>query len=199
MATELPGQIVRDSGAWRTWLHEHCAQPDGVWLVLAKKGTISPTLLRYDEALDEALCFGWIDGVRKTVDADRYTIRFTPRQPRSTWSAVNIQRAGELLALGRMQPAGQAAFAARREDRSRQYSYENKPRQLDAPYEEQFQAHPAAWEFFRAQPPGYQRTAAWWVLSAKQEATRLRRLALLIDGSAQGQRLAAVVGAAKGS
>jgi uncharacterized protein YdeI (YjbR/CyaY-like superfamily) len=141
--------------------------------------------------VDEALCYGWIDGVRRSVDADRYTIRFTPRQPRSTWSAVNIARVAELTAEGRMAPAGLAAFAARSEARSGIYSYEQRAdAALDPAEEATFQADAAAWAFFQAQPPGYRRTATWWVISAKQAATRQRRLATLIADSAAGRTLA---------
>jgi uncharacterized protein YdeI (YjbR/CyaY-like superfamily) len=144
--------------------------------------------------VDEALCAGWIDGVRYTVDSERYRIRFTPRRKGSNWSQVNIRRAEELTAQGRMSPAGAAAFAARAEVKDKQYSYENRPRELGEGYEQQFRRHPEAWAFFAVQPPSYRRTAAWWVLSAKQETTRQRRLSALIDGSAQGLRLAELSG-----
>lgn len=134
MATELPGLIVRDSGAWRTWLHEHCAQPDGVWLVLAKKGTISPTLLRYDEALDEALCFGWIDGQTGRRDEATYRQRFTPRRARSQWSARNVGKVEGLIAEGRMDPAGLAAVQQARDDGRWEKAYAG-PASIEVPHD----------------------------------------------------------------
>ena len=145
--------------------------------------------ITYQEALDEALCFGWIDGVRRNLDVSSYTIRFTPRKPKSVWSAVNARRAHELIAEGRMTPPGLAAFAKRDEARARQYSYERENVAFDAASEKAFQANKPAWEFFRAQPQGYQWLHTWWVMSAKKEETRARRLAVLIEASAEGRRL----------
>jgi uncharacterized protein YdeI (YjbR/CyaY-like superfamily) len=145
--------------------------------------------LTWAQAVDEALCFGWIDGVRRRVDDQRYTIRFTPRRPNSSWSAVNVARVAELTAQGRMRPAGLAAFERRTPEKSGNYSYENRPADLEGPYADQFRAEAAAWAFFRAQPPSYRRTATWWVISAKKEETRQRRLATLIEDSAHGRRL----------
>jgi uncharacterized protein YdeI (YjbR/CyaY-like superfamily) len=138
--------------------------------------------------LDEALCFGWIDGVRKSISETTYKQRFTPRKPKSYWSAVNIRRADELAKLGRMAPSGVKAFEHRTSD-SGKYSFESRPKKLSPAYEKQFKANPTAWEFFRAQAPWYQRTSSFWVVSAKQEETRQRRLATLIEDSAKGRRL----------
>jgi uncharacterized protein YdeI (YjbR/CyaY-like superfamily) len=146
--------------------------------------------LTYREALDEALCAGWIDGVRRSVDAASYSIRFTPRKSRSTWSAVNIRRAEELSRLGLMQAPGQAAFAERDVQRAKLYSYERETGSLEPAQEKRFQANARAWKFFSAQPPYYRRTATWWVISAKREETRERRLATLIADSAQGRKIA---------
>ena len=170
------------------WLEKNHARPVELWVGFYKKdsGRIGVT---YPEALDEALCFGWIDGIRKAVDESRYTIRFTPRKPGSIWSNVNIKRANELIAEGRMAPAGLAAFEARTAEKSGVYTYENRSRQLSAEYEQQLRANKKAWEFFQSQAPYYQRTAGGWVMSAKKEKTRLRRLAILIEDSAQGRRL----------
>lgn len=140
-------------------------------------------------ALDEALAFGWIDGVRKSVDAERDTVRFSPRTPRSIWSAVNIERAGRLIERGVMAPPGLAAFEGRDRANVRKYSYENRPRQLGDPYARLFRAHAAAWAFFRAQAPWYQRTATGWIVSAVKEDTNLTRLRRLVDVSAAGRRL----------
>jgi len=172
----------------RAWLEEHHAAADELLVGFYKKdsgrGGIS-----YAEALDQALCYGWIDGVRKRVDADSYTIRFTPRRPASIWSAVNLKRAAELEEQGLLRPAGLRAYQGRRRDRERQYSHEQGDVELAPAYAERLQADPQAWAFFRSQPPSYQRPAIWWVMSAKQEATRLRRLETLIACSQQGQRI----------
>ena len=146
--------------------------------------------LTYAGALDEALAYGWIDGVRRRVDDERWTIRFTPRTARSIWSAVNIKRAGELVELGRMQAAGLAAFTERDRGRENQYSFENPDRELGEAYEARFQANEKAWAFFQTQPRSYRQPAIWWVISAKKEETRERRLATLIEDSANGLRLA---------
>jgi len=145
--------------------------------------------ITYPQALDEALAYGWIDGVRKSIDDDSYQIRWTPRKPGSIWSAVNIKRVAELTALGLMQPSGLKTFEARKPEKSGLYSHENRPQTFDAAQENIFRENPAAWEFFQAQAPSYQRTSIWWVVSAKQEKTRLKRLAELIDYSAKGRRM----------
>ena len=182
----------RDSEELRTWFAEH---PDAqeLWVGFYKKG-VGETGITYPEAVDEALCAGWIDGVRYGVDERRYRNRFTPRRPGSNWSQVNIHRVEELRAQGRMLPPGEAVFAVRKEDKSAQYSYENRPQDLGEPYEGQFREHTAAWEFYAAQSPSYRRSASWWVLSAKQEPTRQRRLAALIEASAQHTRIPALSG-----
>jgi uncharacterized protein YdeI (YjbR/CyaY-like superfamily) len=145
--------------------------------------------IAYPEALDEALCFGWIDGVRKRCDEDSYTIRFTPRKPGSIWSAVNTRRVGELIKLGRMHPAGQSAFDGRDAKKTNKYSYERETCKLEGVYEKRFRANKKAWVFYRAQAPWYRRTACFWVVSAKREETRLRRLEKLIADSTAGRRI----------
>jgi uncharacterized protein YdeI (YjbR/CyaY-like superfamily) len=148
--------------------------------------------LTYQEALDEALAFGWIDGIRRSVDAVAYTIRFTPRRPRSIWSAVNIRRVDELSAEGRMQPAGLEAYATRDPKRSAIYSYERasaREKGLDSEATASIKADPKAWAFFDAQAPWYKRTSAHWVTSAKRPETRAKRLATLVDCSRQGKRI----------
>ena len=186
------GPVFFASGdEWRAWLAEYHVATElllGFHKKASGKGGIT-----YAEALDEALAFGWIDGVRKSLGAESYTIRFSPRRAGSVWSAVNIQRVEELTALGRMAPPGLAAFAVRDEAKSRQYSYEQRARGLDPAYEAQVEANAAAWAFWQAQPPGYRRNASWWVMSAKREETRQRRLATLIEDSAAGRRIAAVL------
>jgi uncharacterized protein YdeI (YjbR/CyaY-like superfamily) len=176
--------------AFRDWLTQHHATAAELWVGFYKKGSGRPSIT-WPEAVDEALCVGWIDGLRKSIDAERYRNRFTPRKPRSTWSAVNIARVAELTAQGRMQPAGLAAFAQRSEARSGIYSHEQpKDLTLSAADEEQFRANPTAWAFFQAQPPSYRHSALHWVLSAKQEPTRQKRITTLIDDSANGLRIA---------
>jgi len=147
--------------------------------------------MTWPESVDEALCFGWIDGVRKRIDDVSYTIRFTPRKRGSNWSAVNIRRVGELTKLGLMQPAGLKAFEARTAEKSAIYAYENAPKELPAAEEKKFRANRKAWTYFNAQAPSYRRVAIYWVMSAKREETRARRLALLIDDSGHERRLAA--------
>jgi uncharacterized protein YdeI (YjbR/CyaY-like superfamily) len=142
--------------------------------------------ITYEEALEEALCFGWIDGVRHKVDEERFRQRFTPRRQGSNWSAVNVRRMEALIAAGRVAPPGLAAFEARNDAPKRVYSYADRLDSLSAEFEAQFKQHPAAWAYFRSQPPWYQRTAAFYVMDAKQESTRIRRLQLLIEDSEKG-------------
>jgi uncharacterized protein YdeI (YjbR/CyaY-like superfamily) len=171
------------------WLEQHHATSQELWVGYYKKASGRPSLT-WPESVDEALCFGWIDGLRKRIDAERYRIRFTPRKPASNWSAVNVQRVAELTAQGRMRPAGLHAFAQRAEARTRIYAYEQRDTAaLDAEAEAQFRANAPAWAFFQAQAPSYQRTATWWVISAKQAATRHKRLATLIEDSAHGRTI----------
>ena len=158
-------------------------------MVRCYKVHAKPKGVTYAQALDEALCFGWIDGVRRSVDAESFSVRFTPRKPKSTWSAVNIRKATELEASGRMRPAGRAAFAAREERRSKRYSYESKPGSLAPALERELRRNSGAWAFFRAQPPSYRRTSIFWVMEAKREVTRARRFATLMDCSADGERI----------
>jgi len=182
----------RSPTEFHRWLETNHSAAAELLVGFYKKSSGHPGIT-YSEALDEALCYGWIDGVRKSVDETRYTIRFTPRKPRSKWSAVNIKRAGELKDLDRMKPSGLAAFEGREQGKAG-YSYEERPRELDSVYQEHFRAHPKAWEFFQAQPPGYRRTVSFWVMSAKKDETRLRRLGQLIEISEKGQRLGLVAG-----
>ena len=176
--------------AFRAWLQAHHATSTELLVGFYKVGSGKPSIT-WPESVDEALCFGWIDGVRRTIDEERYTIRFTPRKPRSTWSAINLKRVDELTKLGRMQPAGAAAFARREAARSQIYSYEQRSEAaLDDGFEREFRANERAWAFFQAQPPWYRRTAIYWVMTAKREETRQKRLATLIDDSAHGRRIA---------
>jgi uncharacterized protein YdeI (YjbR/CyaY-like superfamily) len=178
----------RSPAEFRKWLAAHHATETELLVGFHRKGTGRPSLT-WPESVDEALCFGWIDGVRKRVDEMRYTIRFTPRRKTSIWSAINIARVAELSRLGRMKPAGVKAFQARDEKRSAIYAYENRPKALAPAYEKVLRRDKAAWAFFQAQPPSYRKLAAFWVMSARKEETRQKRLARLIADSAAGKRI----------
>jgi uncharacterized protein YdeI (YjbR/CyaY-like superfamily) len=174
--------------AFREWLTRHHADSKAFWVGCYKKGTGKPSIT-WPESVDEALCFGWIDGIRKSIDADRYMIRFTPRKPGSVWSSINIKRAEVLIAEGRMQPAGVKAYGARKENKSGIYSYEQRSVDLPEPYDRLLKKNKAAWSFLQAQAPSYRRAVSWWIVSAKKEETRLKRLERLMASSAKGQRL----------
>ena len=149
--------------------------------------------MTWPEAVDEALCFGWIDGVRKSIDETSYVIRFTPRKSGSTWSAVNIRRVQDLRSAGRMHPSGLKAYAERSEEKSGIYAYEQRDGiELDEAYERQFRANDAAWAYFQTQAASYRKAAIWWVGSAKREETKLKRLNSLIDDSAAGRTVASL-------
>lgn len=174
---------------FRAWLEEHHDSVEVLWVGYYKKDS-GRASITWPESVDQALCFGWIDGLRKSIDDVSYKIRFTPRRPDSNWSANNISRVEELLENGDMHAAGIAAYERRRGEKSRVYSYEQKKKAaLEPEAEERFRAHAAAWEFFRSQPPGYRRTAIFWVVSAKRKDTRGRRLDQLIEDSANGLRI----------
>jgi uncharacterized protein YdeI (YjbR/CyaY-like superfamily) len=171
---------------FRAWLEANHATASELLVGFWKRGTGKPTMT-WPESVDEALCFGWIDGVRRRVDEERYTIRFTPRKPRSNWSQVNIRRVAELAKLGRMTPAGQKVFDER--VASREYSYETRPTTLTPEYEAKFRKQKKAWTYFQSEAPWYRRTATHLVMSAKKAETRLRRLEELIAASAKGRRI----------
>ena len=174
---------------FRAWLEESHDTEGELLVGFHKKGSGRPSIT-WPESVDQALCFGWIDGVRRRIDDASYSIRFTPRTQRSTWSAVNLKRVGELTELGLMRPAGVAAFERRSGDRTAIYAYEQrKTAKLDAGQERRFKASPQAWKWFQAQPAGYRRTAAYWVNSAKRPQTRERRLEQLIEDSAAGRTI----------
>ena len=182
---------------FRAWLAEHHDKAEELWVGYYKKGSGKPSIT-WPESVDEALCFGWIDGVRKRLDDESYVIRFTPRRRSSNWSAVNIRRVDELTEMGRMAPPGRKAFEERDRSKDTQYSYEPGLRQLDERHEAELRRNERAWRFFQAQPPSYQRAASWWVMSAKKDETQRRRLRALIEASEQGERLASLTGAAYG-
>ena len=179
-------RFFKTPDAFRAWLEKNHARADELLVGLYKRGSGKPSMT-WPESVDQALCFGWIDGVRKSLDEDSYAIRFTPRRPRSTWSKVNVGKVGELTEGGLMRPAGLAAFAKRTPERTGIYSAEQADVQLGEAFERTFRARRRAWKFFAAQPAWYRRTATWWVISAKREPTRLGRLESLIAASDTGE------------
>ncbi len=176
---------------FRAWLSEHHETATELWVGLRKKGSERPGIT-WREAVDEALCFGWIDSVGRRIDDQSYTVRFTPRRKGSNWSNVNVERVRELTARGLMQPSGLRAFEARDQRRTGAYSYEVPELGLDGAVEEGVRSNLAAWDFFSTQPRWYQRAAGHWVMSARREETRLRRLATLVEDSANGRRVRAL-------
>lgn len=180
--------FFKTPAALRAWLLKHHAAATELYVGFYKKGAAQQGIT-YQQALDEALCFGWIDAVRKSIDATAWMIRFTPRKPSSIWSQVNLERAAELERAGKMHPAGLAAFHGRDTKRTKKYSFENPPQELDAGMRAKFRADSKAWAWFNGQPPSYRRAAIWWVVSAKQEGTRAKRLEMLIADSHAGARV----------
>jgi uncharacterized protein YdeI (YjbR/CyaY-like superfamily) len=176
-------KYFKSAGEFRNWLETNHDKTTGLWVIFLRKHTAKPSMT-WPESVDEALCFGWIDGLRKGIDKESYKIRFSPRKPRSIWSAVNIKRATKLIETGRMQPTGLKAFEARKENRSGIYSYEQRPLKLDEIYETKLRANKKAWNYFQSKAPWYRRAASWWIMSAKREETRFRRLAILIEDCA---------------
>ena len=175
-----------DAAAFRSWLEGHHAETPELWVGYYKKAT-GKTSLSYDDAVGEALCFGWIDGLTFRIDDEVHANRFTPRRKGSGWSAKNVRRAKELIREGRMTPSGRKAFEERRmTDEGRLYSYEARPRELPDVYERQVRANHAAWSLWTEQTPSFRRNATWWVVGAKREETRQRHLDELIDGLVAG-------------
>jgi uncharacterized protein YdeI (YjbR/CyaY-like superfamily) len=173
---------------WRRWLASHHKSAGELRVGFYKRESGKPSLT-WAEAVDEALCYGWIDGVRKRINGHSYTIRFTPRRRTSTWSAVNVRRVKELIRRGRMRTAGTRAYLARSQANTGIYSFEQRRVVLPSVLQRQFKASTAAWRFFQSQAPWYQRAAIWWVVSAKREETRRRRLAVLIDDSGHARTI----------
>ena len=181
-------KFFRTPANFETWLEKNHATATELWVGFYKKDSGKPSIT-WAESVDQALCFGWIDGIRKRVDEISYQIRFTPRQRRSIWSAINIKRARELARQTQMRPAGLKAFEARIENKSGIYSYEQRSTELSEPYTKVLKKNKAAWNFFEKQPPSYRKMIGWWIVSAKKEETRMARLAKLIGESAKGKRL----------
>ncbi len=178
-----------DALAFRTWLAKHAAGSTELLVGFHKVGSGRPCM-SWSESVDEALCFGWIDGVRRRIDENTYSIRFTPRKPSSIWSVVNIAKMDKLRAEGKMTPAGEAAFALRSEAKSGVYSHERSDvPALSSAELERFRQAPAAWEYFNAAPPGYRKTVLHWITSAKKDETRAGRLDKLVQACMAGKRL----------
>jgi uncharacterized protein YdeI (YjbR/CyaY-like superfamily) len=188
----MSATFFKTSRAFRTWMDKNHATTDELLVGFHKVVSGRPSVT-YQEALDEALAFGWIDGIRRRIDEVSYSIRFTPRRARSIWSNVNIKRVGELIAAGRMAPAGVAAFERRDAKRSGVYSYESTalrpPDELGEMELGNFKSRKRAWDFFEAQAPYYKKLMAKWVMTAKRDETREKRLAQLIDYSKRGERI----------
>jgi uncharacterized protein YdeI (YjbR/CyaY-like superfamily) len=181
-------RAFHSQAAFRAWLARHHAKTPEL-LVRLFKTSAAHRGLTYAQALDEALCHGWIDGVRQRWDAESFTIRFTPRKPRSIWSRVNVAHVERLIAAGRMAQAGLAAYGKRDEKRTGIYTFERQAMELAPEYARAFRANAAAWAFFQGEAPWYRRTCTYWVMSAKKEETRDRRIAQLIACSARRQRI----------
>ena len=180
--------FFRTPAELRRWFAKHHRTAAVLWVGFHKKESGRPSVT-WPESVDEALCVGWIDGIRKRIDENSYTIRFTPRRPGSIWSAVNIRRVKALTDEGRMRPAGIAAFDRKRENKSGIYSYEQRGETLPEPYLTVLGRDKRALAFFEAQPPGYRKLVSWWVVSAKKDETRQARIEKLVDACVKGKRL----------
>lgn len=172
----------------RRWFAKHHESAKEVWVGFYKKDSGRESVT-WPESVAEALCVGWIDGIRKTIDGESYTIRFTPRKSGSIWSAVNMKMAEELIAAGKMKASGLAAYELRRENRSGIYAYEQRSAELPEELAKDLRANEAAWADYQKRPPSYRKTVNWWVVSAKTEATRQKRLQQLIVACAEGRKL----------
>lgn len=171
--------------AFRAWLDANHDRSTEQWVGYYKKATKLPSIT-WPESVDQALCYGWIDGIRKSIDEKSYKVRFTPRKPKSHWSDVNIKKVEELTKAGLMRPAGIEAYSRRTEENSRKASFEQTEVILDKAYEQQLKANKVAWTYFNGSTPSYKKQTIWWIMSAKKEETRLRRLHILIESSEKG-------------
>jgi uncharacterized protein YdeI (YjbR/CyaY-like superfamily) len=181
-------KFFKTQNDFRKWLEKNHNKSDELWVGYYKKSS-GKASIDWPQSVDEALCFGWIDGLRKSIDEVSYKIRFTPRKPGSIWSAVNLKRANELIELDLMQPAGIKAFNKKDEKKINRYSFERENVKLDKEYEKKFISNKKAWDFFQSMVPSYIKPATWWVMSAKQEETRIKRLNILIECSEAGEKI----------
>jgi uncharacterized protein YdeI (YjbR/CyaY-like superfamily) len=172
----------------RKWFTRNHKQSDEIWVGYYKKDTGEKSIT-WQESVDEALCFGWIDGIRKSINEESYKIRFTPRRKGSNWSAVNIKRIKELIKLGLVKPAGLKVFKNRDAKKDEQYSFEQQKVELPKTFEKKIKANSKAWEYFIKLPPYAKRLSTWWVISAKREETKLKRLDILIQCSEEGRKI----------
>jgi len=184
----MPVHFFATPARLRAWFDKHHATEQELWVGFHKRATGKPCVT-WSESVDEALCVGWIDGIRKSIDAGTYKIRFTPRKPTSIWSRINMDKVAALKKAGRMRAAGLKAFDKRRPNKSGIYSYEQRKPELDDPYRGMLRKNDAARAFFEMQPPSYRKMVAWWIHSAKKEETRLVRIQRLIAASERGKRL----------
>ena len=187
MGQQVKPRFFRTAADLRRWLEKNHDKAQELWVGLYRTSSGKPSVT-WPEVVEQALCFGWIDGVRKGIDGESYMNRLTPRRPGSNWSLRNINTVEDLKRRGLMTPAGLAAYEARLEKKSGIYSYEDRERPLDPPYQRKLKANRKAWTFFSSQPPSYRKGATYWVMSAKKEETRLRRLQDLIDSSTRGEK-----------
>ena len=192
--TAPPSRAFSGPEAFRAWLERH-GRTEKELILRCYKTHSEERGLTYRQALDEALCFGWIDGVRRSLDEDSFTQRFSPRKADSYWSAVNIRRYGELEKEGRVRPPGHEAFSRRSREAKGRYSFESRPKALAPSYRKKLRAHERAWRFFSRQPPGYRRLMAFWVMSAKRAETRDRRMEILIAHANREERIPLLGGA----
>jgi uncharacterized protein YdeI (YjbR/CyaY-like superfamily) len=186
-------RFFRSVAEFRRWMERHHDSERELWIGFRKKG-VEPAGMTYAESLEVALAFGWIDGIRKSLDDTSYVNRYTPRKADSIWSQINIARVETLIARGEMHQSGLDAYLKRDPARSGVYSSEQRPQSLPPEFERRFKKDRPAWTHFDAQPPGYRRLAIWWISSAKREETRLRRLSQLIDASGRGMRIGVLFG-----
>lgn len=178
----------KDRKLFRNWLMEHHQNAGELWVGYYKKGS-GQASITWPESVEEALCFGWIDGIRRSVDEERYKIRFTPRKANSNWSEVNIKSFRKLKKDGLVYPAGLQAFERRKTDTDGKSAYDRKEEVFAASCEKEFRQHPKAWAFFEALAPSYKKSSIWYVVSAKREETRQKRLKILIDSSEKGKKI----------
>ena len=182
----MPPKFFKDQAELRKWFAKNHQDERELWLGFYKVGSGKPSVT-WSQSVDEAICVGWIDGIRKTIDDHSYMIRFTPRKPKSIWSDINIDKVKELTKRHLMQPAGIAAFKKREDAKSRVYSFEQKEISLDKIFEKIFRSNKKAWNYFTSAAPSYRKAATWWVMSAKQEETKLKRLGTLMKDSEDGK------------
>ena len=180
--------FFKNQNELRKWFEKNYNKKKEIWIGFYKKDS-GKANFTWSQSVDQAICFGWIDGIRKSIDEESYMIRFTPRNPRSNWSAVNIKKVKELTKLNLMHPAGIEAFQKREEKRSEVYSFEQNKVKLNSNYELQFKLNKTAWKFFQSLPPSTKKPSIWWVMSAKREETQLRRLNVLIKSSEKKEKI----------